>query len=143
MKNIISIARLTLFFLMTLIVFSCKDDDKVIPDNIDGNWSLVEYVPSAFFPDNNQTFATGQVVWKFNSETKQVKVSIQNGVEFDLIDEGEYNYEFGDNGCNDGQNLFIIIGERGFGTLIRDKISEDTLIISNACVDGHIMTFIR
>lgn len=142
MKIIKFIGRLFLFFLMTFFFASCKDD-SINSSNIDGNWSLVEYVPSAFNPDDNQTFAPGQVVWKFSSDIKQIEVSIQNGVEFNLLDEGTYDYKFGDNGCNYDENLFIIIDERGFGVLIKDKISEGTLIISNACVDGHIMTFTR
>lgn len=132
-----------IFLLMIgLLSASCQKETQNDSD-LEGEWYLTEYTPQAEFPEVTETYASGQITWTFNTRKQQVTVEIQEGVDFDVISEGKHRYEFGDNGCNHEDNLFIKVGDTGLGTLIRDHIADDSLVISDACVDGHILIFAR
>lgn len=122
--------------------YSCQKESNN-RSGLDGTWYLTEYIPSAEFPVNKQIFKRGQISWTFDTKNQKINIKMDKGVNFNLITEGLYNYEFGDNGCNYDDNLFIIIDNKGFGTLIKTDIPNDILKISYACVDGHILNFSR
>ena len=142
MKKILLNQLIILLSIIGFMSSACQKDPQNSAE-IDGEWHLIEYTPLAEFPEEKQTFESGQIVWTFNSKENQIKVKINPGLEFNVIDEGSYNYKFGDNGCNYADNQFIIIGNNGLGTLIKTHIPEDRLEINDACVDGHILKFIR
>jgi hypothetical protein len=142
MKRIKLIPLLILLMIIGLKNYSCQKDSNN-RSGLDGTWYLTEYIPSAEFQVNIRTFEPGQISWTFDTINQKIDIKIDKGVNFNLIKEGSYNYEFGDNGCNYDDNLFIIIDNRGFGTLIKTGIPNDTLVISDACVDGHILNFSR
>ncbi len=119
---------------------SCQDQTEANPSYIDGHWSLIEYIPSAILP-SPQVFSKGAIVWSFDSEAREMTVSVHESIQVNILAEGSYPYTFGDDGCNDNGNQFIIIGERGFGTLILDEVSNNKLTITMACKDGHVLVF--
>ncbi len=142
MKKIKLIPFLILLMIIGLKNYSCQKESNN-RSGLDGTWYLTEYIPSAEFQDNIQTFKPGQITWTFDTINQKINIKIDKGVNFNLITEGLYNYEFGDNGCNYDDNLFIIIDNKGFGTLVKTGIPNDILEISYACVDGHILNFSR
>jgi hypothetical protein len=142
MKKIKFIPFLILLVIIGLKNYSCQKESNN-SSGLDGTWYLTEYIRSAEFPDNILTFKPGQITWTFDTIHQKITIKIEKGVNFNLITAGSYNYEFGDNGCNYDDNLFIIIDNRGFGTLIKTGIPNDILKISYACVDGHILNFSR
>ena len=129
-----------LFTFIIVIGISCSKDST--PESVDGDWYLVEYLPSSW-QNNSQTIEYGQIKWTFNSKKKQITVTKINNEDLPLLENGIYSYEFGDNGCNYEENLFIIIDGKGYGILNKTNISNKELKISNACVDGHVLTFER
>lgn len=146
MKNKLSVVHfLFVFFAMCLTFNSCEyQEPSAYRQSMENTWSLVKYTPSAFFSDNFETFEEGQVLWSFDDATQNLEVKLEG---IDKIENlpapGTYKYEFKEHPCNYDENEFISIEGREYGVMIADHIVNDTLIISHACLDGHIILFVK
>lgn len=146
MKNTLSSVCIPFVCIAMFLMFTaCEEELPTDRDNENKDaWSLVRYQQSAFFPDQFQAFDKDQIVWSFDADNQSLEIKID---EVDKIENlpvaGTYQYEFKDHGCNEGDNQYIEIEERGYGVMITDHVANDSLIITNECVDGHIILFIR
>ena len=147
MKNNLSLAFL--FCAMCLIFNACEyaaplADTEENTDRQTESWSLVKYTPSSFFPEQYESLEEGQIVWDFDMDAQSLDVSIQEVEKIDgLPYPGSYQFELTEHACNYGDNQFIAIEGRGYGVMITDYTDNDSLIISNVCVDGHQLLFVR
>jgi len=148
MKNKLSI--ICVLFMFCMMVFSaCQYEipqiaEESVEREASSSWSLTKYTPSAFFPDEFQSFEEGQIVWDFDMDAQSLDIHIEevNKIE-GLPDIGDYQFELKEHACNYGDNQYISIEGRDYGLMITDHIDSDSLIISEACLDGHIMLFVR
>lgn len=146
MKNTLSAVYIPFVFVAIFLMFTACEEE--LPNNRqnenEDTWSLVRYQQSAFFPDQFQAFDKGQILWAFDADNQSLEVKID---EVDKIEnlptDGTYPYELKDHACNYGDNQYIEIEGRGYGVMITDHVANDSLIITNACLDGHIILFVR
>lgn len=148
MKNKLSIVCVSFMCCMLLVFSSCEYEalqtNEQNTERTASSWSLATYTPSAFFPEQFQSFEEGQIVWDFDMDTQSLDISIEEVQKIEsLPDIGSYQFELAEHVCNYGDNQYISIDGREYGLMITDYIDSDSLIITNACVDGHIMLFVR
>jgi len=146
MKNKLSSVYIPFVFVAMCLMFTACEEELPTDrqnENID-TWSLVKYQQSAFFPDQFQAFDKDQIVWAFDADNQSLEVKIE---EVDKIENlpgpGTYQYELKEHACNYGDNQYINIEGRGYGVMITDNIANDSLMITNECVDGHVILFVR
>lgn len=147
MKNKLSVVHFLFLSVAMCLTFNACEYEESSAERQSANedvWSLVKYTPSAFLPDQFEAFEEGEILWSFDATTQNLEVKIEGTDKIENLPEsGTHKYEFKEHGCNYGDNEFISIQGREYGVMIADHIASDSLIISNACVDGHIILFIR
>ena len=139
MKNL-----LKSFLLLVLIIgfsSSCKKDPTGSGGPLNGDWNLVTYIPSAI-SSTAYTYNTGEVVWAFNTSANALDISISAQVDFDYIPAGSYNYIFNTQSCSD-PNSGLEVNGVNYGGLDQSRVTNDTLVLSNACLDGAYLVFTR
>lgn len=126
-----------LFFLCWLTV-ACAEQEGNPYGDLSGKWSVVYYHRS---PMTGQVFSfvQGDIVFEFSSNT--VKVSFKDDVNFDRIEEGVYDLSFRDGPCDYPDSRSIYFNDLRLGTLSVSR--EDSLVISEGCVDGSTLALIR
>jgi len=147
MKNILSIV--CVLFMFCVVVFTACEyealqiDEESTERQIE-SWSLVKYIPSAFFPEQFQALEEGQIVWDFDMDAQSLDISIEEVEKIDgLPFPGSYQFELEEHACNYDDNQYISIEGRQYGLMITDYIDNDSLIITDACVDGHVILFVK
>lgn len=137
MKNLLLLS-LTIFIIG--ISSSCKKD-KNSGGTLNGDWNLVSYIPSAI-SSTAQLYNSGEVVWAFNTSANAIDIGIDTLVNFNYIDAGSYNYVFNTQSCGDPGTGLEINGVN-YGSLDQSRVANDTLVLTDACVDGAILVFTR
>lgn len=147
MKNILSVICFPIMCMM-LVFSACEYQTPPIDEeNTDRNasaWSLVKYTPSAFFPNQFEAFEEGQIVWDMDMEVQSLDITIEEVEKIENLPyPGSYQFELVEHSCNYDDNQYLSVEGREYGLMITDYVDNDSLIITNACVDGHIILFVR
>lgn len=129
------------YLLITLcsLFLSCTDEADIYPyGEIDGLWSVVYYNKSPMLGQITE-YDSGEVVFKISLPT--VTVEVIDTVQFDRINEGMYNISFEEGSCDFEDFRTVYFDEMQLGTL--SIAHEDSIVISEGCVDGSIVSLIR
>ena len=134
--------KLLLLFCMSFVLLSCNnDDDAPKTSNLDGEWSLISFVPSTFLPDPFD-YPVGDIVWDFDTENQTITVTIINGANQVLLKVGTYNYTLTDNACNyDDFRYLQLVNSIGLGVMVLDEPDFGSMLLTEACLDGHTASF--
>lgn len=147
MKNTLSIVYIPFVFVAIFLMFTACEEELPTDrqDYNEGAWSLVRYQQSAWLPNQFDVFDKGQIVWAFDADNQSLEVKIEEEVAKieSLPVDGTYQYELKEHTCNYGDNQYIKIEDRGYGVMITDHVANDSLIITNACLDGQTILFVR
>lgn len=133
--------RMKTTFSVFIILFALGCAEQEVPDpyhGIDGKWSVVYYNESPMVGEIMQ-FEPGEIVFQMSSGS--VSVSIEDHVEMDRIEEGNYKISFDDGPCDYEAFKSIFFDDQRLGTL--SIYGRDSIVISEGCVDGLIIGLVR
>jgi len=86
----------------------------------------------------------GQIVWDMDMEVQSLDITIEEVEKIENLPyPGSYQFELVEHSCNYDDNQYLSVEGREYGLMITDYVDNDSLIITNACVDGHIILFVR
>jgi len=123
--------------LIASLVLTCNVDDT--NSEMGRSFILKTYTPSAMLPET-QEFNAPVIVWTFKFQTEKIKVFIADGTESVVLDAGNYSYDLTSHICGFNDNKQLVINGIEYGILITDDPSGN-LILTDACIDGHILVF--
>ncbi|TRW27374.1 hypothetical protein FMM05_01680 [Flavobacterium zepuense] len=128
---------LLILLLPALAITGCSDDDQINTAGLEGSWSLVEIHNG--FGATNIGYDEGIVIWTFDEQEREIDVvNSASADNYSALATGNYGYTIGAENqvCNDA----LFIEEDAYGCI---SITNDTLRVSSAHVDGDILTFVR
>lgn len=126
-----------LLFLCAMIGCSGDDDAVVVPSGLEGTWNLINVTGGLI--GINENFKKGEIVWVFDTTSKQVKVTNNNGSAGstqDLFPTGTYTYSIVFS--NDTKRL--IVNDINLGTL---EMTTNEFTVDDQFADGFKYTFQR
>lgn len=126
----------SLFFF--LILMGCRKDST--PPGIDGDWFLVSYQASAWNPGSVEQYSRGDVQWTFNLGAEMLEVVADSSVNYSLLPSGSHSIFIGTHPCGDEG---IEINGQDYGAIDKSRLEQDSLVITNVCVDGQVLLFVR
>jgi len=128
---------LLIVLLPALAFTGCSDDDQINTSGLEGSWSLIEIRNG--FGNTSVGYNEGVVTWTFDEQAREIDViNSASADNYSALATGNYGYTIGAENqvCNDA----LFIEEDSYGCV---SISNDTLRVSSAHVDGDILTFVH
>lgn len=130
-------------FICALLCIACsQDDDVILTDTTEGDWSLINISGSLMGID--QDIEAGVIVWTFNPAENTVTIVNNNTNEeiTDFFESGTYMYNYmSNNGETELCSESLIVEDVDFGC--QTFTNDDTMTLSNIWVDGYQLTFVK
>ena len=117
---------------------SCNNDDT--PNGEEILYLLKSYTPSAMLPET-EFFEPSDIMWSFNFEAQTIAVIVSDDIEPVVLDQGAYTFNLVDHACSFDDNMQLVINGFEYGILIREVPDTSELMITDACLDGHVLVF--